>query len=94
LQDRHSQKPVFEGNTWDSCEELRLKDKKLHKALCRALKEMLREDPRMGTGKPEPLKHNLSDLWSRRMSQKDRIIYKYDKDCIHIFAIGGHYNQF
>ena len=85
---------VFEGKTWTAYEELRLKDKKLHKALCRLLKEMLRDDPRTGTGKPEPLKHNLSGLWSRRISQKDRVIYKYDKDTIYIFAIGGHYDQF
>jgi len=85
---------VFEGNTWASYEELRQKDKKLHKVLCRLLKEMLRDDPRAGIGKPEPLKHNLSGLWSRRISQKDRVIYKYDKDCIYIFAIGGHYEQF
>ena len=36
---------AFEGNTWAAYEELRLKDKKLHKALCRLLKEMLRDDP-------------------------------------------------
>ena len=84
---------VFEGNTWVAYEELRQKDIKMHKALCRVLKEMLRGDPSTGTGKPEPLKHNLSGLWSRRISQKDRVIYKYDKDCIYIFAIGGHYDQ-
>lgn len=85
---------VFEGNTWASYEDLRTKDKKMHKALCRILKEMLRNDPSVGLGKPEPLKHNLSGLWSRRISQKDRVIYKYDDNSIFIFAIGGHYDQF
>ena len=85
---------VFEGHTWEAYEQLRQKDKKLHKVLCRLLKEMLRDDPRTGTGKPEPLKHNLSSLWSRRISQKDRVIYKYDNNYIYIFAIGGHYDQF
>lgn len=84
---------VFEGDTWDAYEELREKDKKLHKALCRLLKEMLREDPSTGAGKPESLKHSLSGLWSRRLSQKDRVIYKFDDQYIYIFAIGGHYNQ-
>lgn len=55
---------------------------------------MLRGIPSTGTGKPEPLKHNLSGLWSRRLSQKDRVIYNYDADYIYIFAIGGHYDQF
>ena len=85
---------VFEGNTWAVYEELRLKDKKLHKALCRILTEILRDAPSTGTGKPEPLKHKLSGLWSRRISRKDRIIYKYDNEYIYIFAIGGHYDQF
>jgi toxin YoeB len=85
---------VFEGDTWNEYEKLREKDKNLHKNLCKILKEMLREDPNSGTGKPEPLKHNLSGLWSRRLSQKDRVIYKFDSDYIYIFAIGGHYDQF
>lgn len=65
---------VFEGNTWLAYEELRQKDAKLHRTLCRLLKEMLRGDPATGTGKPEPLKYQLSGLWSRRLSQKDRLI--------------------
>jgi toxin YoeB len=85
---------VFEGDTWNEYEKLREKDKNLHKNLCKILKEMLREDPSSGTGKPEPLKHNLSGLWSRRLSQKDRVIYKFDSDYIYIFAIGGYYDQF
>jgi len=84
---------VFEGNTWTAYEELRQKDKKLHKALCKLLKEMPSHDPTSGIGKPEPLKHNLSGLWSRRISQKDRVVYKYDDKHIYIFAIGGHYDQ-
>ena len=85
---------IFEGNTWQAYEELRKKDHKLHKTLQRLIKEMLRENPAKGTGKPEPLKHNLSGLWSRRISQKDRVIYKFDTDYLYIFAIGGHYDQF
>ncbi len=84
---------VFEGNTWIAYEKLRESDKKLHKNLCKILKEILREDPIYGTGKPEPLKHNLSGLWSRRLSQKDRLVYKFDEKHIYIFAIGGHYEK-
>ncbi len=84
---------VFEGNTWADYEALRVKDKKMHVALCRILKEMLRGDPSTGTGKPELLKHNLTSLWSRRLTQKDRLIYKFDDDSIYIFAIGGHYSD-
>ena len=83
---------VFEGNTWEAYEAMREKDKLLHKSLRKLLTEMLRaDDPGVGTGKPEPLKHNLSGLWSRRISQKDRLIYHFDDSAIYIFAIGGHY---
>ncbi len=85
---------VFEGDTWKAYEQLRQNDKKLHENLCKILREMLRGDPKTGLGKPEPLKHNLSGLWSRRLSRRDRIIYKFDSDYIYIFAIGGHYEQF
>lgn len=84
---------VFEGNTWTAYEELRQRDRKLHGALCNILKEMLRGDPDTGIGKPEPLKHNLAGLWSRRLSAKDRVVYKFDDTHIYIFAIGGHYDQ-
>ncbi len=85
---------VFEGNTWSVYEDIRVKDKRLHKTLCRQLKEMLRGDPASGSGKPEPVRHNLSGFWSRRLSPKDRLIYKFDQDYVHIFAIGGYYDNF
>lgn len=84
---------VFEGGTWSAYEKLREKDKRLHKSLCKIIKEMLRGDPSLGSGKPEPLKHDLSGLWSRRLSQKDRIVYKFDDDYIYVFSIGGHYDR-
>ena len=86
--------PVFEGVTWSAYESMRAKDKRFHKALCRVLKEMPRGDPTSGIGQPEPLKHNLSGLWSRRISRRDRVIYKFDDRYVFIFAIGGHYDQF
>ena len=84
---------VFEGNTWAAYEQMREQDKKLHKALRKLLKEMLRSDPSTGLGKPERLKHNLSSLCSKRISQQDRLIYKFDDNYVYIFEIGGHYNQ-
>ena len=83
---------VFEGNTWFAYEQLREHDKKLHRSLCKLLKEMLRSDPASGMGKPEQLKHNLSGFWSKRISERDRLIYKFDDQYIYIFAIGGHYD--
>ena len=85
---------VFEGRTLNIYEDIRVKDKMLHKNICKIIAELQRGDPTKGLGKPEPLKHNLSGFWSRRISQKDRIIYKFDEERIYIFAIGGHYDSF
>ncbi|EIC23389.1 Txe/YoeB family addiction module toxin [Thiorhodovibrio frisius] len=85
---------VFEGKSWEVYEDLRQRDKGIHKNLCAILKEMLRGDPSKGLGKPEALRQNLTGFWSRRLSQKDRLVYKFDDTNIYIFAIGGHYDAF
>lgn len=84
---------VFEGDTWEAYEALRTRDQSLHRNLCRILKELQRGDPMIGTGKPEALRHGLTGLWSRRLSQRDRLIYRFDDSAIYVFAIGGHYEN-
>lgn len=85
---------VFEGKTWEAYETMRQKDKKLHDSTRKIIKELIRcDNPAVGLGKPEPLKHNLSGFWSRRISQKDRIVYRFDESSIYIFALGGHYDE-
>ena len=85
---------VFEGRSWPVYEHLRQRDTRMHKNLRAILKEMLRGDPIIGLGKPEALRHGLSGFWSRRISQKDRLIYKFDDTHVYVFAIGGHYDSF
>lgn len=84
---------VFEADTRGRYEAQRNRDKQLHRNLCRLIQEMQRGDPATGTGKPEPLKHVPRGIWSRRLSQKDRVIYRFDDAAICIFAIGGHYDE-
>ena len=51
------------------------------------------ESPFDGIGKPEPLKHNLSGLWSRRINQEHRIVYQLiNNNVIKVFSLRGHYN--
>ncbi len=85
---------VFEGRTWEAYEAMRRRDRKLHEAACRMIRELIRcEDPAVGTGKPEALRHSLSGYYSRRLSSRDRIIYRFDESAIYIFALGGHYED-
>lgn len=46
-----------------------------------------------GIGKPESLKGDLSRYWSRRINDKDRLIYKLDNEKIYILACRTHYQE-
>ena len=82
---------VFLEETLTEYEYLRETNKSIHKKLFNILKEMQKADPAQGTGKPEALKYELSGYYSRRLSEKDRLIYYFDYNNIYIVAIGGHY---
>jgi toxin YoeB len=47
--------------------------------------------PFAGTGKPEPLKHLGSGVWSRRIDQEHRLVYSVDADIIRILQCRYHY---
>ena len=49
-------------------------DKKALKRINALMKDMQRE-PYNGIGKLEPLKENMSGLWSRRIDEENRIVY-------------------
>lgn len=51
----------------------------------------IRETPFTGIGKPEPLKHSLAGLWSRRINQEHRLIYSVNLEGIIIYNCRFHY---
>jgi toxin YoeB len=55
----------------------------------------LTKHPFEGIGNPEPLKYELSGFWSRKINQKDRMIYKVEEDIVTVFVISamGHYSD-
>ena len=55
----------------------------------------LTETPYRGIGNPEALKNELNGFWSRRVNQKDRLIYKVEENIVTVFIISamGHYND-
>ena len=48
-------------------------------------------NPFEGIGKPEPLRGELGGLWSRRIDEKNRLIYCISDDSLQIFSCRGHY---
>jgi toxin YoeB len=54
--------------------------------------EEIAEHPFSGTGKPEPLKHDLSGKWSRRINQEHRLVYEVLESNVKIHSAKGHYD--
>ncbi len=66
-------------------------DRKTLKRINALIKDIQR-DPFGGIGKPEPLGENRSGWWSRRIDEKNRIVYKEKDDAIIIASCKGHYD--
>ncbi len=66
------------------------KDRRIQKKISELIEDIC-EHPFTGKGKPEPLRHNLSGLWSRRITQEDRIVYEVENGKINILSLRGHY---
>jgi toxin YoeB len=58
----------------------------------KTLIDNIQQTPYRGIGKPEALKHGLSGLWSRRISQEHRLVYEVFEDRIFIHSLKGHYS--
>ena len=55
------------------------------------LVEVVLRDPIAGIGKPEPLKHQLAGVWSRRLTQEHRVIYLVTPSRVHFLQACYHY---
>lgn len=49
------------------------------------------KDPFRGIGKPEPLKHELTGCWSRRIDDQHRFVYQVITGRIRVLACRFHY---
>lgn len=83
---------LWEDRAWDDYLYWQSQDRKNLKRINALLKDIQR-GVFDGIGKPEPLKDDLSGLWSRRIDETNRIVY-YEKDqIIYIVACKGHYDD-
>ena len=85
-------KKVWFDEAWEDYTYWQMQDKKTLKRINVLLKDIERGNFD-GIGKPEPLRNNLSGFWSRRINDKDRLIYKIEQDNIYILSCRYHYND-
>ena len=58
-----------------------------------SLLEDIKRNGNEGIGKPEALSGDLAGFWSRRINDKDRLIYKIDDENVYILACRFHYGD-
>ena len=83
---------VFTQNAWAEYLEWKRKDKAIEKRIDKIISDIVRH-PFNGIGKPEPLKFNLSGLWSRKINNEHRIVYGVSKSQIQIIQLKYHYDK-
>jgi toxin YoeB len=83
-------KIIFLDTAWEDYLYWQAIDKSVLKKINTLIKE-IKHSPFEGSGKPEPLKHNLSGWWSRRINLEHRLVYKTESDAIVILQCRYHY---
>ena len=81
---------IWNNEAWEEYVQWQKQDKKMVKKINEIIKDIKRNGNE-GIGNPEPLKHELSGYWSRRITDKHRFIYKLTETGIVVIACANHY---
>lgn len=85
-------KKLWSDRAWDDYLYWQSQDRKTLKRINDLIKDIERSGLSSGIGKPEALKHRKG--WSRRIDEKNRLIYDLDeKGNLLIAACRGHYED-
>jgi toxin YoeB len=82
----------WHDESWDDYLYWQTQDKKTFKRINELIKDIDRS-PFDGIGKPEPLKHEYQGYWSRRIDEKNRLIYRIENNTIIIAQCRTHYEK-
>jgi toxin YoeB len=83
---------VFTQDAWQEYLNWKKTDRQMSKRIDKLIKDTLR-NPFSGVGKPEPLQHNLSGFWSKKINSEHRMVYAVTKDAIQIVQLKYHYQK-
>jgi len=81
---------TFSEKAWDGYLHWQTQDKRFLKKL-NALIQKTTRTPFEGTGKPEPLRNDLSGWWSRRIDNEHRLVYRIKDGVLEIAQCRYHY---
>ena len=80
---------VFDNQAVSDLTWLIENDRRLALKVMRLIDAVQRE-PFAGAGKPEPLRHNFSGAWSRRISEEHRLVYSVSDTEIRVLSCRFH----
>ena len=83
---------IWQDDAWEDYLYWQKQDRKTLKRINKILKDIERNGNK-GIGKPEKLLGNFSGFWSRRIDNKNRIVYRIVNDKIEIAQCGSHYRD-
>lgn len=81
---------LWEESAWEDYCYWQNQDKKTLKRINALIRDIQR-DYFNGIGKPEPLKNNLSGMWSRRIDDVNRLVYCIRDEAVIIASCRDHY---
>ena len=82
----------FTENAWKDYTYWETEDRKTLKRINRLLNDIDRNG-NTGIGKPEPLVGDLAGFWSRRINEKDRLVYRINGNDIEVLSCRFHYEE-
>ncbi len=83
---------IFDENAFEDLAWWMRSDIRKAKKIVSLIQETKR-NPFTGKGKPEPLKHELSGCWSRRIDKQHRLVYEPGEGEIRILSCRFHYDK-
>ena len=87
-------RPQFTEEAWDEYLYWHNQDKKTVSKINKLIKDIMRNGAMKGIGSPEALKNDMHGCYSRRINEKDRLVYQIlDNDIVEILSCKGHYND-
>lgn len=86
-------KITFSEEGWAEYLYWQTQDRKTMKRINQLLQSIERDGVMQGLGKPEPLKHDMQGLFSRRIDETNRLVYGVVDDQILISKCKGHYTE-
>ena len=87
-------KATFDEKALAQYMDWQIQDRKTLKKINELLKDILRNGVDKGIGQPELLKYDLSGYWSRRIDEKNRLVYRIDENGnLNIESCKGHYKD-